>query len=536
MIGKFPKIVVKDISIFLILVAVYFVSAKLGLQLAFVNASATAVWPPTGIALAAFLLLGYRFWPAIFLGAFLANVTTAGTILTSIGIATGNTLEGLVGAYLVIKFAGGRHAFDRPQNILRFAIFAGLLSTMISATIGLSSLTLGGFSDLNIFWSVWLTWWLGDVSGALLVAPLILVWSQENKINWNIKKILEGVLLLIALFLVGFSAFAGFIVEGSRYYSIDIIIFPVLLWAAFRFGVRETVTASFILSAMAMYYTLQGFGPFIRPSSPNSTLLRLQSFMALLLVMKAIVAAVVAENKEVDKLKNEFVSVASHELRTPMAAIKGLVSMVLEGRYGRVSEELKKPLRDVAYSTERLITLTNSLLDVSRIESGKIKLQIEDVSLQALVKEVVTNLNIVARQKGNTIEILKLDDKIVRADQDYLRQILQNLIGNAIKFTDSGKITISSKVINNMVFLSVTDAGIGISVLDQANIFKKFQQINPNNTNRPPGTGLGLYISRDLAKKMGGKLFLERSEPNKGSTFTLTVPLSLSELAKKVNF
>jgi integral membrane sensor domain MASE1 len=102
----------------------YFVAAKLGLKLAFLNASATAVWPPTGIALAAVLLLGPRIWPGVFVGAFLANMTTAGTVVTSLGIAIGNTLEAVVGAYLVNRFAGGRGAFDRAQNIFRFVLLA----------------------------------------------------------------------------------------------------------------------------------------------------------------------------------------------------------------------------------------------------------------------------------------------------------------------------------------------------------------------------------------------------------------------------
>src|SRR2546426_3251859 len=130
-----------------VLAAVYLIAAKLGLKLAFVHASATAVWPPTGIALAAFLVFGYRVWPGIFIGAFLANVLTEGTVATSLGIAAGNTLEGLTGAYLVNRFAGGRNVFDRPHDILKFAVLAGTISTMVSATVGVTSLSLGGFAN-----------------------------------------------------------------------------------------------------------------------------------------------------------------------------------------------------------------------------------------------------------------------------------------------------------------------------------------------------------------------------------------------------
>src|SRR5271156_6288857 len=126
------------------LAAIYFVAGKLGLSMAFVHPSSTAVWPPTGIALAALLLLGYRIWPGIFLGAFLVNLTTVGTIWTSLGIATGNTLEALAGAWMINRWADGSDAFYHSQNVIKFAFLAAL-SAMIAATCGVTSLALGGF-------------------------------------------------------------------------------------------------------------------------------------------------------------------------------------------------------------------------------------------------------------------------------------------------------------------------------------------------------------------------------------------------------
>ncbi len=161
------------------LAAIYFVCGKLGLMLAFVNVSASAVWPPSGLALAAALVLGYRVWPAVFLGAFLVNITTAGSLATSVGIATGNTLEALIGAYLVNRFANGRHAFNRAQDVFRLAFLAGMLSTGVSATFGVTSLSLGGFSSWSEYGRVWLTWWLGDAAGVLIVAPVALLWYLQ---------------------------------------------------------------------------------------------------------------------------------------------------------------------------------------------------------------------------------------------------------------------------------------------------------------------------------------------------------------------
>src|SRR3989442_140774 len=148
------------------LAAAYFVAGKFGLSLALVNTSTTAVWPPTGISLAALLLLGNRVWPGVLLGAFLTNLTTTGDPASSVGIAIGNTLEALVGARLVTSFANGARAFERPQDVIKFAILAALGSTVVSATIGTLTLAVAGFARWSELGPIWTTWLLGDASGA----------------------------------------------------------------------------------------------------------------------------------------------------------------------------------------------------------------------------------------------------------------------------------------------------------------------------------------------------------------------------------
>ena len=281
------------------LAVVYFVAAKLGLRLAFVNPSATPVWPPTGIALAAFLIVGARAWPAIFLGAFLANVTTAGSIATSIGIALGNTLEGWLGAALVGRFAAGRQAFSRPRNAFRFAVLAAAVSTVVSATFGVTSLALGGFAPWTDFWHIWLTWWLGDGAGSLVVAPVVLLWAENWRIQWTRRQAAEAAALVACLLLVGLLVFGGPFPNASKNYPLEFLCIPVLLWAAFRFGARETATAILLLSVIAIRGTLRGFGPFARETQ-NESLLLLQAFIAVIAVTKLIVAAVVAERRRME--------------------------------------------------------------------------------------------------------------------------------------------------------------------------------------------------------------------------------------------
>ena len=153
----------------------YFTFAYLGLRLASINPSATPIWPPTGLAIAAILLWGNRVAPAIFIAAFLINQLTAGSIFTSLAIAGGNTLEAVIAGYLVGRWAKGEEVFDTPTGIAKFALIS-LAATLVSATIGVSSLTLAGYAEMSSFMSVWLTWWLGDLAGALIVTPVVVLW------------------------------------------------------------------------------------------------------------------------------------------------------------------------------------------------------------------------------------------------------------------------------------------------------------------------------------------------------------------------
>ncbi|MGH8004837.1 MAG: MASE1 domain-containing protein [Limisphaerales bacterium] len=195
------------LAVILALGGVYFCAGKLALFLASVHPSAAPVWPPSGIALAALLILGYRVWPGVFLGAFFVNATTFGSAATSFGIACGNTLEGLIGALLVNRLAGGRRAFERPQGIFKFSVLAGMAATSVSATFGVSCLSFDGFAEWSNYWPIWLTWWLGDMGGALVLAPFLILWSGGNWSGWSRRKFAEAGFLLLVLVFAGYFVF-----------------------------------------------------------------------------------------------------------------------------------------------------------------------------------------------------------------------------------------------------------------------------------------------------------------------------------------
>ena len=271
------------------LTGLYVLAGKLGLHFAFVHASATAVWPPTGIALAAFLLFGPRVWPAVAVGAFLVNVTTAGSVATSLGVAAGNTLEGLLGAWLVNRFAHGRFAFERAQDIFAFAV-AVVPGAVVSATMGVASLALGGYARWANFGLIWATWALGDVTGALIVAPPLLLWADRRS-SLLLRHPLEAAGLLLSLAVAGYAVFGGLSPLGPRH-PLAILCLPPLVWAAFRFGRRAAATAILLLSGIALQGTLKGFGPFA-VVAPADSLLMLQTFLATMAVMTLSMAALV---------------------------------------------------------------------------------------------------------------------------------------------------------------------------------------------------------------------------------------------------
>ncbi len=200
------------------LATLYFFAAKLGLSLAFAYPGASPVWPPAGLAVAAVLLLGYRVWPGILLGAFLVNVTTpalAGAakgslVAASLGISIGSTAEALVAGWLVNRFANGREAFNQPQTVFRFLALAAVLSTTLSPTWGLGSLFLAGFRTPEL-WRSWATCWLGDAVSVILLTPFLMLWSNKRLPALQLRQLLEAVALLLALVLTCGIAFGGWL-------------------------------------------------------------------------------------------------------------------------------------------------------------------------------------------------------------------------------------------------------------------------------------------------------------------------------------
>jgi len=278
--------------VLLVVAAAYVASGKIGLSLAFVDESTTAVWPPAGIALAALLLGGLRIWPAVAAGAFLVNVTTSENIGASLAIAAGNTLEVVVAAWAANRWAGGRAAFDRTGDLLRFTAMATLGATTIAATIGTGALLAAGLALQAEAASIWLTWWLGDAAGIMMFTPLIVLSAAPGQRRWTPARVLEALALLTTLVVTAGVVF-GNLVLGGLPIQLQFLTIPVMLWAAFRFGGRETAACATVLSVFAIIGTLNGLGPFTG-GSLNEALLTMQGFIGVVTLMMLAVAEVAA--------------------------------------------------------------------------------------------------------------------------------------------------------------------------------------------------------------------------------------------------
>jgi PAS domain S-box-containing protein len=325
------------------LVGIYVVAGKLGLQLAFVHVSATAVWPPTGIAVAALLLFGYRLWPGIAVGAFLVNLFTAGSVASSLGIAAGNTLEAFLAVYLVNRFANGCRVFDRPPDILKFALFAGALGPAVSATFGVTTLASLGYADWGSYGTIWLTWALGDMGGALLVTPPLVLWWRNRRPRWSARQLLEMALLLVTVFVIGEVVFGSTLPFAARKYPLPFLVTPLLVWTALRFGQREVATVMFLVSGSAVWGTLGGFGPFAREPM-HEALLMLQIFTGMMAVMALALGGAVGEHRRAEEALHRAHGELESRVRERTAALAD--ANVALGRQVEERQQVEERLRE----------------------------------------------------------------------------------------------------------------------------------------------------------------------------------------------
>ncbi|HVF23425.1 MAG TPA: MASE1 domain-containing protein, partial [Pyrinomonadaceae bacterium] len=354
------------IGLNLFLAVVYFAAAELGLSLASLHSNVTPVWPPAGIAIASLLIFGRQLWPGIFAGAFAANSLTGVPLTATFGIAIGNTLLALV-AYWLLGVVRWRKTLDSVGEVMSFVACAAVAAPLVSSTIGSLSLCLTGAAEWTRFTPLWLTWWLGDGFGALIIGSLLLSWSRSGKLNS--RDLPEILSLFVLQMLVVLIVFGGWFPGPVKTYPLAYLSLPFLLWAAVKFDQRIVTTAIVVMAAVAVWGASQGYGPFVEVN-PNVSLLLLTSFVGTSSLMALLVAAVTAERKKAEFDKDKLGSELQHHRRRIEDIVAHVPGVVWEAwgkpdvgsqRIDFVSDHVEKML---GYSREEWLATPNFWLQI----------------------------------------------------------------------------------------------------------------------------------------------------------------------------
>ncbi len=517
--------------------AAYFLAGTIGLRFASVHVSASPVWAPAGMAIAFLLLFGISTWPAILAGAFLVNFTTAGSAVTSASIAVGNTLEGVLGAWLLQRFAQGIHAFDTPADILKAASLAGFLSPTLGATVGVASVMLGQYASQDELTVIWLTWWMGDATGILIVTPAILLWALHPRIEWNRRQRLERILLLLAL-LVTCAVIFGPLMNTGHKYPLQFLLVPIMILAAFHFGPRETATLTVLMAAWATYGTINGRGPFASESE-NEALLIGQAFLAVNSVMVLALAAAVQESKEAETRfltsAERLVKKRTQELLHTQARLRTMaqtLTLTEQRERKRMAGELHDYLAQLLVLGK--MKLSNVQAHIKHLSGPAASLfqEIDETFTKALsyTRTLMAELSPpVLHELGLPAALQWLADQMKKDrlmvdvrlrtfdlplpehQAILLFHSVRELLINAAKHAGTHQATLALDVADHELRIAVQDKGRGFNT----------DSLEPTR----PGHQFGLFSVKERMEELGGWLRVE-STPGRGTTVTLGLPFT----------
>ena len=519
----------------------YAVTARIGLKLDAVSGFATLVWAPSGIALALLVVWGQRLWPAVAIAAFYVNWSQGAPAPVAAGIAFGNTLEAVVGVAL-LRRAALDPALSRVRDAVALVVLAAIASTCVSATLGAGSLWAGKVIPAEDVVSTWKAWWLGDALGNLVVAPFLLAWMAAARQPMPPARWLEAALLSIVTAALSWKVF------GDLPFAIShgplgqaFVLYPALIYASLRYRVRGAVSATLLVSAIAIADTVAGHGPFVRESLASSLLL-LQSFMGISAATCLLLAAAMGERdrailaaqlvaddnarlydqaQQAIRARDDFLSIASHELKTPITSLELQVASLAQ--IVPSNERVVGKLGSIKRQADRLRALIERLLDVSRAMAGRLTLEPQETDFRRVIDEVVARSREQLAKASSTPIVEGATSCVGHWDPLRLDQIVTNLLTNAMKYGGGKPILLTLHASNDAkAVLTVTDHGIGIAPEDQSRIFERFERAA---SARPVGgLGLGLWIVKQLVVAMGGEISVE-SKSGQGAQFTVRLPL-----------
>jgi signal transduction histidine kinase len=549
---------------------VYYFAARTGLLLQLGHTNSTPVWPPSGIAFAALILLGFEIWPGIMLGAFIANVVVfevnkvAGTptiLFMSLCISIGNSLEAIIGYYLLKRLK----SFEVLGVARDFAMFfiAVLIMCLASSIVGATTLLLNNIITMPEYSSVWFTWWTGDVSGIIILTPIILSWWNPRKREWNTTAIIQvaGLFILLTLYLLAlFGNWSPLGINKTRIF----FIFLIISLCVFCMSQRQISLVILGISLSAIYATYLGIGPFIE-DSVNGSYIALQAFLCVVSVTAMFLSTTLNERRKteeqlkevnaklevkvtertqsierqkeeltemnsrllektrelerINKESRSFAHAVSHDLREPLRTITSYLQLIEDRYKDKLDNDADIFIDFAVEGAKRMNTLIDDMLIYSRIEHSNDS-QV-DVDLNDIIVLVKNNLQTTIQQ--NNAEII-IDTVLpaITAEHYQMVQLFQNLVENAIKYRGERTpvIRISAKKQADEWLISISDNGIGISKEHFDRVFIIFQRLH--GWDQYEGTGIGLAICKRIIERHGGQIWVESTEGN-GATFYFTI-------------
>lgn len=522
----------------------YGATAVIGLTYAAVGSTVTLIWAPSGIALAALLLLGLRMAPAVALGALAANAWTGVPLAVAAGIAAGNTLEALAAAWLLTHVGDFRAALDRRRDVMALVAVAALGSTTLSASVGVLSLSLGQLLAPGVAPHAWVKWWLGDMMGVLVVAPAVLVWVRQPIPSLPAARAAEAAVLASALVLVSYMVFGAPEVAGRGYYPAALAIFPFVIWAALSFGQLGASLLSVVVAVVAVWGTILGTGPFVVDHAFDA-LARWCVFSIVVAVTGLLLAASVMEQRRAQselmtshaelerqvQARTRALLDANAELRHEMAERRKLESEIVrlgEAQQQAIGRELHDGLGQHLTSVALLAASLQQRLSSSASPEAAAAARIVELANEAgaLTRSLSHGLYPVAFEFGGLLAALErlaehtqvpdgmrchfhgdpgaqVHDSAVALN---LYRIAQEAVHNAVKYSRAQRVLIELGWSGTQHRLCISDDGVGF---------------------RPDlgahQEGLGLHSMRYRARLLGCRLSIE-APPSGGTRVVVTTP------------
>lgn len=529
-----PRVATRYLIAVVALAAAYYALGRLGLAAGQLPGNVAPVWPPTGLALGVLIRWGPAYWPGVALGALMVNGLTEVPFATVMGMAAGNTLEAVVGAWLFVRVVQGDARLERVRDVLGFTLACAAGATVVSATVGVASLGLGGVVSADDLVSTWRVWWVGDALGALVVGPVVLLAGWRRQSGRPARGWAERAALILAATGASLVAFSGDPGYGF-------VVFPVLMWAALRFEQRGAVAATLVVSVVAVLGTREGRGAFAEATT-TERLWMLDFYLAVVALTGLVLAAVVSERdrearrnrqlsgemrrhladlEAVNAELEAFSYSVSHDLRAPLRNIDGFSRMLVKKHEDDLDESARHYLERIRANVAAMGTLIDELLLLSRIQRQELRTRPTD--LREAVEGALAQLESAFAGRSVELEIGELPTLPV--DSALVTQVYANLLSNALKFTRGRQVAhveVGSRPgpQGRGHVLYVRDDGVGFDMAYADRLFGAFQRMHRGEDYE--GSGVGLAIVARIVNRHGGLVWAE-SEPGVGTTVSFTL-------------